>query len=388
MRSILGDLTPDAFLADYWQKKPLLVRGALPGFTSPLAPDELAGLALEEDVASRLILQEGGAYPWELRHGPFEEEDFTSLPATHWTLLVQEVDRLMPDVARLLDHFRFIPDWRIDDVMASYAPEGGGVGAHVDQYDVFLVQGLGHRRWQIAYEPVEEERLVPGLDVRMLADFEPDEDWTLAPGDLLYLPPRIAHHGVALDDCITYSVGFRAPGHAEILGGFAGFMDERLDAAQRYRDPDLKRQEEPGEITGAALAQVTDVLRTLAGDEAAVRHWFGRHMTEPKRGADVLPSDEPFDAEELDERLREGGALYRSPGARLAFTRHPDGTASLFAGGEEVVLSAELAFAAPLLTRTRRLPADTLRPHLDTPGFLDLLTDLLNDGYFEVEEEA
>ena len=385
-KPLLGGLTPDEFLATYWQKKPLLVRGALPDFTSPLAPEELAGLALEEDVAARLILQEGGAYPWELRYGPFSEEDFTSLPATHWTLLVQEVDRLVPDVAEMLDAFRFIPDWRVDDVMASYAPEGGGVGAHVDQYDVFLVQGLGHRRWQIAYEPVEDERIVPDLDVRMLADFEPDEDWVLGPGDMLYLPPRIAHYGVALDDCITYSVGFRAPSHAEIMGGFAGYLSETLGPARRYSDPDLTRQEHPGEITEAALARVADVLRDLSQDDEAIRHWFGRQMTEPKRDRDVLPLDEPYEPEEIADALNDGAALYRSPNARLAFTRHPEGTTSLFIGGEEISLDANLAFAAPLLTRDPIVPAEDLTPHLGTAGFLDLVTELVNDGVFELAE--
>ena len=384
MQSILNGLAPDEFLTTYWQKKPLLVRGALPDFASPLAPEELAGLALEEDVAARLILQEGGAYPWELRYGPFDEEDFTSLPATHWTLLVQEVDRLVPDVAELLEAFRFIPDWRVDDVMASYAPEGGGVGAHVDQYDVFLIQGLGHRRWQIAHEPVEDERIVPDLDVRMLADFEPDKDWVLGPGDLLYLPPRIAHYGVALDDCITYSVGFRAPSHAEIMGGFAGYLSETLGPARRYNDPDLVPQAHPGEITKEALSRVTDVLRDLAQDEAAIRHWFGRQMTEPKRARDVLPLDEPYAPEEVAEILRDGAALYRSPNARLAFTRHPEGTASLFANGEEIVLDAALAFAAPLLTRDPTLSASDLTPHCDNTEFLDLVTDLVNDGVFEL----
>ena len=386
MQSILGGLSPDEFLATYWQKKPLLVRGALPDFTSPLAPEELAGLALEEDVAARLILQEGGAYPWELRYGPFSEEDFTSLPATHWTLLVQEVDRLVPDVAEMLEAFRFIPDWRVDDVMASYAPEGGGVGAHVDQYDVFLIQGLGHRRWQIAYEPVEDEQIVPDLDVRMLADFRPDEDWVLAPGDMLYLPPRIAHHGVALDDCITYSVGFRAPSHAEIMGGFAGYLSETLGPARRYRDPDLTRQEHPGEITEAALARVADVLRDLSQDDEAIRHWFGRQMTEPKRDRDVLPLDEPYEPEEIADALNDGAALYRGPNARLAFTRHPEGITSLFIGGEEIILNADLAFAAPLLTRDPILSADDLTSHLGTAGFLDLVTELVNRGIFELAE--
>jgi 50S ribosomal protein L16 3-hydroxylase len=198
--TLLGDLTPEAFLRDYWQKKPLLIRGALPDFVTPVAPDELAGLACEDDVTARLILEQGGDYPWQMRFGPFDEDDFAALPETHWTLLVQEVDRLVPEVADLLDAFRFLPNWRIDDVQISYAPPHGNAGAHLDNYDVFLLQGMGRRRWQISSTPIpeDEEVYVEDVDVRILQDFEPDEEWIVEPGDLLYLPPRLRRIGTAL----------------------------------------------------------------------------------------------------------------------------------------------------------------------------------------------
>jgi 50S ribosomal protein L16 3-hydroxylase len=381
----LGDLSPEDFLAAYWQTKPVVIREALPGYESPLAPEELAGLALEEGVESRLILKEDGAYPWELRHGPFSEEEFRALPEENWTLLVQGVDQLVPAVERLLEHFRFLPRWRLDDVMTSYAPPGGGVGAHVDHYDVFLVQGKGRRRWRFSHAPVENEEIVPDRDVRMLANFEPDEEVVLEAGDLLYLPPRVAHHGTsASDDCMTYSVGLRAPSHAEILSGYARACAERLSEQDRFADPDRTAPpEHVGEIDAAAREQVRRVVREAASDDAAVDRWFGRHVTRPPADEPLLSPDAPPDAEALTAAIRNGTDLRPTPGARLAFFDDDDDGATLFAGGEAYDLPPRLAFAAPLLADRRRLPAEALRPHLDTDGLPALLARLVADGVLE-----
>ncbi len=383
----LGRLTPEAFLRDYWQKKPLLIPGALPGFTTPVTPEELAGLALEEHVESRLVLEQGGAYPWQLRHGPFEEADFLSLPETHWTLLVQEVDRLLPAVEALRDRFRFVPDWRMDDVMVSYAPAGGSVGAHIDRYDVFLLQGLGRRRWRISGATVEDETLIPDLDVRILADFEPDAEHVLGPGDMLYLPPRIAHEGVALDDCMTFSIGFRAPSHVEILAGFLEHVLARTDPQARFSDPGLAPPEHPGEIGPDALAQVRHVLREATCGEA-VADWFGRFMTTPRRPEALPLPESPHASAHVRAALRNGAALRPAAGARLAFIRHADGTATLFAAGEAYPLGPDLAFAGPLLTDRRPVPASALQAHVDDEAFVALVAGLLNQGTLEIEPAA
>lgn len=384
-KTLLGGLSVEEFLRTYWQKQPLLIRGALPGFESPLSPEELAGLACEDDVEARLILERGGAYPWQLRHGPFDEEDFAALPETHWTLLVQEVDRLVPEVARLLDNFRFIPSWRIDDVMISYAPEGGGVGAHIDNYDVFLLQAGGHRRWQIGREPVVEEHLVPDLDVRVLQDFKADEEWVLGPGDLLYLPPRIAHYGVAVDDCMTYSIGFRAPSYEEIISGFMTHVLEQIDPLDRYSDPDLQLQENPGEISRAAREKVRAVLHTFVRNEEIDR-WFGVHVTEPKRDYYALPLDTPYTPDELVEAVGQGAALQRHPGTRFAYIPHENGEVSLFVGGETYLLDPPFAFLAPLLCGTAPLDPETVAPHVGDRDVAVLLTDLVNEGFLELED--
>jgi 50S ribosomal protein L16 3-hydroxylase len=382
--TLLGDRPPAAFLDTYWQKKPLVVRDALPDFTSPLSPNELAGLACEDGVESRLILEEGGDYPWQLKHGPFQQDDFLSLPETHWTVLVQEVDRLIPEVGALLDHFRFLPDWRIDDIMVSYAPTHGTVGPHIDNYDVFLIQGLGHRRWKIGTEPVADEEIVPDLDVRMLADFDAEEEFVLGPGDLLYLPPRVAHHGIAEDDeCMTYSVGFRAPSHRDLVGGFLQHAIEEIDADARYGDPDLSPVEHAGAIREDARAKVRRLLRGLVDEDRAIDRWFGQYLTRPSGGRQAMPPAEPISASALADALRQGTDLRRGPVSNLAFIEHDDGTATLFANGEATTLDVDLAYAAPLVTGREVISADTLTPYLDDDAFVDLLASLVNEGLLE-----
>lgn len=387
MPSIFGELSVDEFLRDYWQKKPLLIRQAIPGFRSPLRPEELAGLACEDSVESRLILEEGGEYPWELRIGPFSERTFTRLPAEKWTLLVQEVDRLVPEVAALLDHFRFVPDWRIDDVMISYAPDKGGVGAHIDNYDVFLLQGMGKRRWQISHDVVEDENLVPDIDVSILEDFEPDEDWVLEPGDMLYLPPRIAHYGIAVGDCMTYSIGFRAPSDAELISQYAAALAPDADPRQRYSDPDLTPTTRPGEIDVRTLEHVRRAIRRAVEDESSMDRWFGRFVTESRRGYyPPLPEDE-VTTEQVREGVESGAVIRRAPGVRMAYFTRADGKTGFFVAGEEYEFDGALANFAALLANRRSLRASELAG-IDDLEIYNVLADLINEGYLEIVDQS
>ena len=380
-----GGMRVETFLRDWWRKKPLLLRNAFPDFESPITPEELAGLALEEEAVSRLILERGGAYPWELRHGPFRKEDFANLPETHWTLLVQEVDRWVPELAGLFERFLFVPSWRFDDIMASYAPDGGNVGPHVDRYDVFLIQALGRREWRIGAKPLpaEEEVSVPDLDVDMLADFEPDEVLVLEPGDMLYLPPRVAHHGIALGPCMTFSVGFRSPGHAE-------FLDAALRRAIASADPlgslsgsEAAAPEHPGRIGEDVLDQlyilVWDALTVPVLAEA-----FGALVTESRRGAELSAPEKEWTGEALAEALRGGAELVRAAPNRFAFITHRGGHASLFAHGETYPLGPGLAYAAPLIAGREPLNAETLGEALEDGDFRELLAVLANAGSVEV----
>ena len=377
---LLGGLTPKAFLADYWQKKPLLIRNAIPGFSSPIDPDELAGLACEDEVESRLILERDGPHPWALEHGPFAEHRFADLPESHWTLLVQECNKYVPELAALMDRFNFIPSWRVDDVMVSYAPDQGTVGPHTDQYDVFLLQGLGKRRWQISTEPVEKENRLPDLELSIMRDFEPTEEWILEPGDMLYLPPGMAHHGVAMEECMTLSIGFRAPAFADIITGFIDSVASTLGDEQRYTDPDLPLQQHPGEISQQSLHQVRDIIRAAIGDDTAIDSWFGRFVTEPKSGEPVNEPEQTLSAEQFLAQFREIGQLKRSEYAHFAYIKQDD-TNILFINGQEYPLTDKLASAAPLFCDQRQHSYTELSDRLTESDFTSLLTELYNAGY-------
>lgn len=385
-----GSLAPRDFLDTYWQKKPLFIRDAFPDFTSPVSANELAGLACEPDVQSRLILEQGGTHPWELRHGPFDPSVFGDLPETHWTLLVQEVDRLLPDAAALLDHFDVVPSWRLDDIMISYAPEGGNVGAHIDNYDVFLLQAEGTREWAIGHDPVENERIVPDLDVRILADFTPDETLTARPGDLLYLPPRVAHHGISKsDDCLTISVGFRAPSHRALVQSFAQDAAQQIPDTARYSDPDRPLPDAPGELPTydreRARQLVRQRLESLLSDDAALDDWFARTLTTPAPGRDAPPREEPLSPETLVAHLRDGTGLRRGPVAHLVFADAEDGTRTLYINGQARALSEAEAPLAPRIAGRARIPANDVTDLLDRAAVQKLLTELVNDGVLELD---
>lgn len=388
--ALLGGLSPADFLRLHWQKAPLLIRGAIPGFTSPLAPEELAGLACESEVEARLVQElPGESPPWRLRHGPFAEEDFTRLPASHWTVLVQGVNKYLPEVADLLERFDFVPGWRIDDVMISYAPEQGSVGPHVDQYDVFLLQGMGRRRWQIGHSPVHEAELIPDLPIRILREFAPDEEWVLEPGDMLYLPPGLPHHGVALDDCMTFSIGFRAPSAAELVGLFYDEVAAGLPDSERYADPDLHPPAHPGQITPEALARVRDIIRREYLSTEALERWFGRFITEPKLHEGLEPREAPISGAQLRRRIEEGAVLRRSEYGRFAYIERGSDGALLYVDGKEIALGPDAAPAAPLICDTRRYPPSLLEPCLANPAILALFAELYqrNALYFEDEDE-
>lgn len=275
---ILGDISAQEFLADYWQKKPLLIRSAIANFEPPIDGDELAGLALEQEVESRLVIGKD----WKLEHGPFSEDRFASLPASHWTLLVQAVDLWVPEVAELLQHFDFLPAWRIDDIMVSYAEDGGSVGPHFDYYDVFLIQGAGRRRWQIGAPCDAETALLKNTELKILEQFEPTEEWVLEPGDMLYLPPKIAHHGVAIGDCTTFSVGFRAPAATEMLDDLATELLTGIVAPNHLVDPPLTPAMAVDTIPDVYIQKVKSLLLETLDDDELLAQWFAQFMTAPK----------------------------------------------------------------------------------------------------------
>lgn len=380
---LLGGLTAREFIRDYWQKKPLLIRQAIPDFESPLTPDELAGLSLEEEIESRLVI-EHGEQPWELRRGPFSEDTYQNLPERDWTLLVQAVDQFIPEVAELLENFRFLPSWRIDDVMISFAAPGGGVGPHFDNYDVFLLQGHGQRRWRIGQMCDGDSALLEHADLRILADFKGTDEWVLEPGDMLYLPPRLAHFGTAIDDCMTYSIGFRAPSAAEVLTHFTDFLAQFLSEEERYCDAGHQPVGDPHEIQHEVLDRLKALLAEHMGDERLLLTWFGQFMTEPRYPERVAGT--PIEEQELIAALEQGALLIRNPSARLAWS-DVDEDVLLFASGNSRLLPGNLRELLQTLCAADALHMDNLGPWLGDDEGRKLVCELVKQGSLEFADE-
>ena len=368
-------MTPTQFLRDYWQKHPLLIRNAFPDFQPPIEPDDLAGLACEELSLARLIIHDEKRDRWLVNSNP-SEDDFAKTPDSNWTLLVQDVDKWDQDVAALLESFRFLPSWRVDDIMISYAEPGGGVGAHIDQYDVFLLQGLGQRHWAINTDPDAPKDFRPDVELKQLQHFEPTHEWLLEPGDMLYLPPGLPHDGVAFGGpCMTLSVGMRAPSQAELTGDLADYLVERLSEEQRYTDPDLAPAKTIGEIDKAALTRLRDSLPiTAALDDDTLRDWFGRFITRYRSAQTPAPADKELTDAALAKLIDGGCVFLRHPWSRLAWSRSKGG-AILFVNGMAYPTSLELAShlcAEPRFTAVGKPDAATRAT----------LLELVNEGHF------
>lgn len=336
MNKIFGSrLTAAQFLKDYWQKKPVLFRGAFPNFQDPVDENELAAIAMEEGAHARLIREREGKKLWTLRKGPFDEQTLRTLPDRDWTLLVSKMEKWSDAAAKLLDEFSFVPHWRCDDLMASFAPVGGTVGPHVDSYDVFLIQGQGSRRWQIAERYKKD--LVPDVAVKVLKNFEAEDEWILETGDMLYLPPGVAHYGVALENCMTWSVGFRAPSQRMLAGNLLNISDTLLNASKAsdelYADPDLKLQSCPGEISPQAVHKVRAMLEPILNDQDLLARWFGTFLSFPDPGQ-VPERPKAVTTTRAVTALQKGRTLVRSDIVRLYYTRSGKKIA-IFAGGEE-----------------------------------------------------
>jgi 50S ribosomal protein L16 3-hydroxylase len=370
------------FLRDYWQKRPLLIRNAFPDFAPPLSPDDLAGLACEDLALSRIVLRDARRDRWTLRTGPFAESGFSKLPNDHWTLLVQDVDKWDADVAALLDRFAFLPSWRIDDVMVSYATDGGGVGAHLDQYDVFLLQGIGRRRWRISIDARAPHDFRTDTELKLLKHFEPTHEWTLDPGDMLYLPPGVPHEGAAIGECMTFSIGMRAPASSELLVEFAEQVAAGLPESQRYADPDLQPAAEPGELDRAALQRARAALGACAQamDEEAFADFFGRFITAYRSAQNVAPPKRPPGAQALDAKL-EASAFVRNPWSRFAGRRAGRG-AVRYVGGESH--ASPQAWARALAGGGRSLAGAELARLPQRAAGVALLASLIQAGHVAV----
>lgn len=370
--TLLGGLSTSQFLREYWQKKPLLIRQAIPGFNGLLTPQQLIALACTDEVQARLVTQLKGQF--DLRHAPFMRRDFKHFGAAEWTVLVQGVNHYLPEAAALLQKFSFIPHARLDDLMVSYAPKGGGVGPHFDPYDVFLLQGSGHRRWQISTQA--DRTLIPDAPLRILRNFKVEQEWVLEPGDMLYLPPQCAHNGIAEDDCMTYSIGFRSPSFQELAEQFLVYLQDRIQVEGMYADPDIKTQTHPAEISPAMVRQVAQAIRQVRWDQQDVANFLGCYLSEPKPHIFFDAPETPLSPAKFTQSLKTRGATLALTSQMLCH----DGW--IFMNGDAHQPDAEDYLLLRDFADSRTLPAQT-GFHAD---FVDLLYQWYQDGYLSIKD--
>lgn len=372
---VLGGITAEQFLAEYWQKKPLLVRNALPEIANILEPNDVMELALEEHVTARLIKQKDkDPNQWSVKSSPLIKGDFQKMPKL-WTLLVQAVDHYSFDLAELWKKFPFIPQWRRDDIMVSYAPKGGSVGKHFDFYDVFLVQGYGHRRWQLGQMCDANTEFVSGQPLKLLPEMQVDFDEVLAPGDLLYIPPGLSHYGVAEDDCLTFSFGFRMPNMADMMDRVSdkfasnGFLKNPMLDIQRQHSSDI------GQISKAELDYLKAELLQRLQNSAELDDAIMSLMSEPKY-PDNIPEPDEIEADDLREILDTGYEILLEPASRLLYTEQ-DAELLFWANGEQVCISEEFTAQLKQIADGQALPFDQSFDHEE---ILEDLAQLMNDS--------
>ncbi len=380
MQSILGNISKEDFLKNYWQKKPLVIRGAFPDFEMPFTPEELAGLACDTDAPSRIVSENGfepkhslNSKQWDSKQSPFTDEDFTSLPDTHWTLLVNDLERYIPELGNIIEQFRFIPDWRIDDVMVSYAPDQGSVGPHTDQYDVFLIQGQGKRHWKIITRDDYPTQLINGPSLAILKEFKADEEYLLEAGDMIYLPPNMPHYGIAEGECFTFSVGFRAPDSTDLI---QNWVDSTFTKTERYSDAGRTLQSSSGEISRNDIQKLSQLmLSKIQEQQGNLSIFLGKHLTQSKG---ETPVDEDLLAS-LSFNPKE--EYQRESWLRFAFTEDKEeNTVHFFADGHHVKLKSKNLNAVKELCENYVYGAETLQALATNKAFKSLFTLLIREG--------
>lgn len=373
--AVLGGITAEQFLAEYWQKKPLLVRNGLPEIVGLLEPQDVQELALEEHASARLIRQKDrNPNEWHVKSSPLTKGDFQKLPKL-WTLLVQAVDHYSFDLSELWKKFPFIPQWRRDDIMVSYAPKGGSVGKHFDFYDVFLVQGHGHRRWQLGQMCDVNTAFVPNQPLKLLPEIDVQFDEVLAPGDLLYVPPGMAHYGVAEDDCLTFSFGFRMPN----VAGMMERISDQFSANTLLQNPvvDIARKQmgQIGEINATELSHLKDLVLAQLKDSSVLDAAIMSYMSEPKY-PDNIPEADEIEADDLKEILHEGYEVLLEPASRLLYTEQ-NGTLNFWGNGEVLFIAEPFEQKLKAIANGESLPFDS---QFNDDETLENVAHLLNES--------
>ncbi|MCK0553124.1 50S ribosomal protein L16 3-hydroxylase [Pantoea ananatis] len=369
------DLNWPDFIQRYWQKRPVVLKRGFKNFIDPISPDELAGLAMENEVDSRLVSQQNEK--WQVSHGPFESYDH--LGENNWSLLVQAVNHWHEPSAALMRPFRFLPDWRLDDLMISFSVPGGGVGPHFDQYDVFIIQGTGRRRWRVG-EKVALKQHCPHPDLLQVEPFDAIIDEEMEPGDILYIPPGFPHEGYSLENALNYSVGFRAPSGRELISGFADYALANELGSLRYSDPEVPARDCPSLILPQEVEGLRKVMLDVVNQPAQFEQWLGEFISQSRHELDVAPPEPPYQPDEIYDALQQGDVLSRLGGLRVLTLGN-----AVYINGERVECAHPAVMA--VLAHNHEIALEDLADALDDPAVLAQIAGLVNAGYWYFSAE-
>ena len=372
----INNLTEQEFLSEYWQKKPLLIKQGFVDFVDPLDANELAGLAMEESIESRIITNQDN--DWQAYHGPFE--DFDLLKEQHSTLLVQAVDHWHPAAAQLLEPFRFIPNWRIDDLMISFSTPGGGVGPHLDQYDVFIIQGEGKRHWRVGMPDASLKQFAQNKSLLQVEQFTAVIDCVLEPGDILYIPPACPHEGYAVENALNYSVGFRAPNQRDLLSSFADHIIDKEIGNTRYQDPQITLRDSKGEIQNSEIVHIKQLMQAALDDDDLLRSWLGNTLSQPKHDMDLMPPEDLFESEQVAELLDDPELIFERLGGTRAIYQVFESEILLSVNGDNYALPLTDLASVKALTDQPQVTAEQLNNSKNSLFFIQTFTTLLNEG--------
>ena len=372
----INNLCEQEFLNQYWQKKPLLIKQGFTDFQDPIEAEELAGLAMEESIESRIVTNHNN--DWQAYQGPFE--DFEKLTEQHATLLVQAVDHWHSDAAQLLQPFRFIPNWRIDDLMISYSTPKGGVGPHLDQYDVFIIQGEGKRHWRVGLPDPTLKQFAQNKKLLQVEQFEAVIDCILEPGDILYIPPGCPHEGYAIENALNYSVGFRAPNQQDLFSSFADHVIDTDSGQKRYTDHTLALRDSKGELLQSETDKVKTLMQALLNNDELFKHWLGNTLSQAKHEMDLAPLEEPITCEQMSDLIANNAEEFERLGGVRAIYQQLEDTLLLSINGENYPLPLCDLNAVKLLTDHDYVNTDDLNAAQPSLVFIQTFTTLVNEG--------
>ncbi|KPZ59570.1 50S ribosomal protein L16 arginine hydroxylase [Pseudoalteromonas sp. P1-13-1a] len=372
----INPLSEQEFLNQYWQKKPLLIKQGFTDFKDPIEAEELAGLAMEESIESRIVTNHNN--DWQAYQGPFE--DFEKLTEQHATLLVQAVDHWHSDAAQLLEPFRFIPNWRIDDLMISYSTPKGGVGPHLDQYDVFIIQGEGKRHWRVGLPDPTLKQFTQNKKLLQVEQFEAVIDCILEPGDILYIPPGCPHEGYAIENALNYSVGFRAPNQQDLFSSFADHIIDTDSGQKRYSDHTLTLRDAKGELLDSEANKVKTLMQALLNNDELFKQWLGNTLSQPKHEMDLAPLEAPLTCEQMSELIASNNDEFERLGGTRAIFQQCEDTLLLSINGENYLLPLSDLKAVRLLTDNSYFNTEDLDQAQPSLVFIQTFTTLVNEG--------